>query len=394
MEHNDCDVIILADEPAALTELCGISILERLLRILQRLGTARVTIVSAAQDLIRTHLANPSWARAEVSLNFAGAWPPLRKRTLVISAAYYDARMLAALLAQQTPTLLVDHRRHCAAALINPADALAAANADSFFDRLAIAAKRGEIQTLNLAAIPSYITSMRRSVPLVWFPAPTTSEASASAERQILGAAQNGTLDLPAIVHAPIETWMIRRLCRTAVTPNQITLFTATVSAVVTLLFALGSIVTGTVLALVVGVLDGLDGKQARVKIETTPLGQREHALDYLLELSWWTALAYHFGSYPWLLLLIGSDLLDRLAKKHAKQLTGRNLDDVAPFDRFVRLIGGRRNIYIWIFAAGLLARAADKAFVALCCWGAVTAAVHLVRVGWLYAGRAERVSH
>jgi phosphatidylglycerophosphate synthase len=167
----------------------------------------------------------------------------------------------------------------------------------------------------------------------------------------------------------------------------QITLFTAAVSVGVTALFASGRLVAGTILALIVGLLDGLDGKQARVKVETTELGKREHLLDYVLELSWWIALAYHFASsgalptaYPLVLLLVGSDVVDRYAKRIAKHHTGRNLDDVAPIDRFVRLIGGRRNIYIWIFAIGLAAGAADKAFAFFCYWGAGTAAVHVVR--------------
>lgn len=388
MQQNDCDVIILADAPAALTELCGISILERLLRTLQRVGASSVIVASNTPEPIGAHIAEPSWARAELSVTVRDRFAEHDRRAVVVSAAYYDARLLAALLSRQTTTLLVNGGKSCGAVFIEPGWPIA-------FDQLAIAAERGDIQTVDGASILSYITSMRRSVPPLCFPPPATLDAVAAAEHHILNAAQNGTLDLPALVHAPIETWIIRRLCRTSITPNQITLFTAAVSALVVILFASGRLVAGTVLALIVGVLDGLDGKQARVKVETTPLGQREHALDYLLELSWWTALAFHFGNvYGWLFLLVVSDIIDRLAKKHAKRLTGRNLDDVAPFDRFVRLIGGRRNIYVWIFAAGLLLRGPDKAFVALCCWGAITAGVHVARTIWIAIRGSERVPH
>ena len=61
------------------------------------------------------------------------------------------------------------------------------------------------------------------------------------------------------------------------------------------ILFASGHLWWGRVLALLVGVLDGVDGKLARTKFETTESGKSEHSLDYLIELSWWTALAYHF---------------------------------------------------------------------------------------------------
>ena len=50
-----------------------------------------------------------------------------------------------------------------------------------------------------------------------------------------------------------------------------------------TFLFATGRLGWGTILALAVGILDGLDGKQARVKIETTKAGKLEHWFDALL---------------------------------------------------------------------------------------------------------------
>ncbi len=46
------------------------------------------------------------------------------------------------------------------------------------------------------------------------------------------------------------------------------------------------------------------------------------------------------------------------------KKKVGRNLDDVANFDRFVRWIGGRRCINIWILAAGLVLGDPANAFV------------------------------
>jgi phosphatidylglycerophosphate synthase len=245
----------------------------------------------------------------------------------------------------------------------------------------------GDPTIIDVAAQSTYVAGLRRDLRPLWFPAPRQEGHRLLAEGWLLDAAQNGTLDLPAKVHAPIETWIIARLCRTNVTPNQITLFTAAVSAGVTALFASGQLLAGVGLALIVGVLDGLDGKQARVKVETTQLGKREHVLDYVLELSWWSALAYHFtataqlpNAMLLLVLLVGSDLVDRLAKRFAKKRIDRNLDDHAPIDRFVRLIGGRRNIYVWILAAGLAAGIPDKAFVALCWWGALTATVHVLR--------------
>jgi phosphatidylglycerophosphate synthase len=147
----------------------------------------------------------------------------------------------------------------------------------------------------------------------------------------------------------------------------------------------------GTVAALIFGIIDGLDGKQSRVKIETTERGKREHYLDYVIENSWWLFIAFYLwrsGQLPnafyFLALLIASHLLDEFAKRRVKIATGRLMDDVMPFDRAFRLIAARRNVYVWILACGFLSGAFPKSYAIICGWAAVSAAIHLVRSVWL----------
>ena len=425
MDARNCQILIIADAPEALVELCGISLLERLLRILERLGCTAATISSRDADAIAAHLTPPSWARASIAttvrarrdapIAIADVASSSRDLVVIPAGAYYDPRLLRALLMMRGDALLIDSapppdilplvesvpRKNnawvCGPAKLSHGWLAQQDPASRLFESLGEAAESGALELVDAAKEPRYVTDMRREIHPLWFAAPRPQHRRA-AERLLLDAVQNGTLDLPAKFHGPIETCIISKLCWTAVTPMQITLFIAAVSAVTTAFFATGRLVEGTLLALIVGVLDGVDGKQARVKVETTELGKREHVLDYLLELSWWTALAYHFAinarvpnAFALLALLVGSDVLDRLAKGVAKKHTGRNLDDVAPIDRFVRLIGGRRNVYVWIFACGLALGAADKAFVTLCYWGALTAAIHVMRAWWIVRERRGR---
>jgi hypothetical protein len=109
---------------------------------------------------------------------------------------------------------------------------------------------------------------------------------------------QKGSLDLPALVHAPIEKFLISYLCRTSITPHQLTIAWIVLACATTILFALGHLIWGIVLALVVGILDGLDGKQARIKVETSKSGTLEHRFDSLFEVAWPSALAYHFSTW------------------------------------------------------------------------------------------------
>jgi hypothetical protein len=121
---------------------------------------------------------------------------------------------------------------------------------------------------------------------------------------------------------------------------------------------------------------------------QTTELGKREDVLDYFIEMSWWTALAHHFQvsgqvrcAYVFLLVFFAADSLERLAKWSGAQRLGRKLEDASRFDRLIRYVAGRRNIYTWLFAFCLLVGAPANGFILLCCWGIVSSAIHIVRV-------------
>jgi 1L-myo-inositol 1-phosphate cytidylyltransferase / CDP-L-myo-inositol myo-inositolphosphotransferase len=409
MDSPRPQLLILADAPEALVELFGISMLERLLRIAQRLGFRKALILSKTPDEIAAHLAEPSGARAEVAIDLRRreADPvlindvaPGAQRILLVSAGfYYDARLLKALIERAGTTLLVDSAppprsvplwksegsEFRGAALLDR-EWLAHRHYDvSLLDQLSSEAGMGRVQVCDAAAEPTYVTALRKHVRPVFFPAPMP-ELIPLAEKFPRDVAQNGVLDFPGFCDSPIEDWIVKKICRTSIRPNQVTFATMLIGVAVTALFATGHLWWGVVLAYVIEVLDGVDGKLARIKVETTTAGEWEHEVDYAIELSWWVALAFHFharglaASYWFLALYVGSDLLDRLAKRVVKQKVGRNLDDVSNFDRFVRCIGARRNINIWILIAALALRDARHGFVLICCWGAGTAVAHLIR--------------
>jgi phosphatidylglycerophosphate synthase len=157
-----------------------------------------------------------------------------------------------------------------------------------------------------------------------------------------------------------------------------------------TILFATGHLASGIVVALIVGFLDGLDGKQARLKVETTKRGKLEHWFDGIFEWSWWTALAYQLhasgrlpNAFQYWLLLVVAEGIDAVAKGGVLLTTGKLIDELNCFERIVRLVGGRRNVYVWILAIGILFGAPEKAFVAMVWLEAITAAIHLPHAVW-----------
>ncbi len=411
--------ILVADAPEALIELCGVNLLERLLRILQRLGFRRVIVFSTTQEIVGAELAKPSWAREKVIVDLVPrAIGPLTaqmlleegpsERFLIVPANIYcDARLLAALCAKDSSTALVDSnppefaqsliRNPCGPALVTRNFLFALSSAALFFDELKNKVDNRQIDIVDAAEEDDYIVSMRRRVRPLCFSAPPE-QSRRVAERVILDSAQNGTLDLPAYIHGPIETAIISLLCKTRITPNQITIGGFLIGCSATAAFVVGRVGLGILGALIFGIVDGLDGKQSRVKIETTERGKWEHHLDYLIENSWWLAIAFHLwrsGQFPnvfyFLALLIASHLLAEFAKRRVKIASGRLLDDVAPFDRAFRLIAARRNVYVWILACGFLLDAFPQSYAVICGWAAVSAAVHLVRSIWICDGAVRR---
>src|SRR5438034_3081379 len=412
--------IVIADAPEALTELCGVNLLERLLRILQRLRFRRAIVFSSTPEIIGAELAKRSWAREQITAQLVPTAAKLvtahrileqglTARFLIVPANIYcDGRLLAALSARNSPTVLVDSnppqsvqhliQNPSGPALVTRDFLLTCSDSSPVIEELKQRIDAREIDTVDAAKVDDYIVSMRRHVRPFCFPAPAEQNRRL-AERIILDSAQNGTLDLPAYFHAPIETGIISLLCKTRITPNQITIAGFIIGCSATAAFALGRVGLGILAALIFGIVDGLDGKQARIKIEMTERGKWEHHLDYLIENSWWATIAFHLwrsGQFPdvfhFLAFLIGSHLLDEFAKRRAKMAKGRLLDDITPFDRAFRLIAARRNVYVWMLACGFLLGVLPQTYAVICGWAAFSAAVHLVRAIWIGNTRGPQV--
>jgi 1L-myo-inositol 1-phosphate cytidylyltransferase / CDP-L-myo-inositol myo-inositolphosphotransferase len=408
------ECIILADAPEALVELCGISTLERLLRMLQRCGVDRATILSATAAKIAQELARPSWARKNLKVTIRerptgpatveqilDLWPRDTDRMLMIQGdVVFDIRLLRALLAKTSSAILVD------SAVPKRLEQLSASAQETNKGKLCgaallrrewLSARDGPIQNvlvegleqqtvdaLDVAAQPLYHPDLRRNLRPFWFPAPVTANQR-PAEEVLFSSVQKGARDFPAWIHAPIETFLLRYLCRTSITPNQLTISSAVAVCLTTILFATGHLIWGVVLALIIGILDGLDGKQARIKVETTPGGKLEHRLDDFLDVAWPTALAFHFytsGQLPsafyYLAVLLIAEAMDGIGKLVVYSTSARSMTAPGRLDTMVRLVGGRRNIYIWILGIALILGAPAKALVVMAWWEAITAAIDI----------------
>jgi phosphatidylglycerophosphate synthase len=414
------ECLVLADHPAASVKLCGISVLERSLRTLQACGFTRALILVdddvATSALLRGF--SPAWTRIAWRLHLRTNGPvTLEDRDVLVlrGDSVFDARLVRLLCMQDAPVAAVDSAppanllplldsafmtdrgRFCGIALMSRE--LVSRGGAELDDAVRAGVNDGSLGAFDLAQHDWYSAELHRELRPYWFPSPPRARRQL-AERVILDAAQKGTLDIPALVHAPIETFIVSKLCWTRLTPNQLTAFSNVVAWGATVLFATGRLGLGITVALIVGVLDGLDGKLARVKLQTSKAGRLEHLFDVLFENSWWIAIAYHLhvsgtlpSAYSYLALLVGAEVCNALARTSIVRFFGRSMAELAPFDRMFRLISGRRNIYVWILALGLIAGSPAKAFQLIAWWEAATAVVHWARAGWALSVRPTSVA-
>ena len=258
----------------------------------------------------------------------------------------------------------------------------------------------GTVSPVDITTMDSYMLDMRRDLPFYWVPIRSSSDSRRGKEF-LIAAAQKGVLDWPAYyIHRPIENWIVRYICEWPITPNQITLICNVIAYFAAYHFAVGSLWWALLGALIVGVLDGVDGKQARVKQMMSRIGGIiEHVCDSIYEYVWQFAIAYRLsteghGTTPYLitLFILGVDMAEKVLLNLFERKRGVSLNDYSAFDRFFRVIVGRRNNYMWTLIPFVALDALWIGYWALGIYALITLLERMWRVGFILLFRPEPV--
>jgi phosphatidylglycerophosphate synthase len=356
--------LIVVGERVAYERFCSRTLIERHVEHLRRAGISDVRVVTTS----------------ELDSSLAGR--ETTDRTAIVTAErIFDPRLYQAIVDHHQPVCLTDHGVPVGMEMIRGSKIRPTAPIDG------TATATAGVARLDLRSLDPYSRELRRRLPPYWMRVSGPNDRPA-VTRLLVEASGKGHQDLPAMVlNAPLEKALMRRLANTRVTPNQLTAICNLLAYAVAALLATGQLLAGAVGALVVGVVDGLDGRQARVQLRTTPLGRLEHLLDKIYEVLWIVALAYSLSDrfadrsqVTRLMVWIAAYLLDTAAYDLVKWRTGATLDEASPVDAVIRMVAGRRNVYACMLLAGVLAGSPGAAFRAMVGWAVVTAAVHWVR--------------
>lgn len=388
-------VLLAPEAPLLDLKVGGISTMERQARMLRRAGVTRLLLVGAEPLTLV-----PEGVET-VSVRGLGAQVAGAGLVIVLAPGLViDERAVAAVLAVDGPAMLVsdgtsaqaverlDAASMAAGAMVLPAGMVVEVAAglgdwDLHSTLIRVAAADARVRRVPLAATPLYAPERRRVVPLIWA-RPADEAAAAAAGNEVIAAAQKGVLDWPArFIHPVIEDNLVRLLAPTPVTPNMVTLLTAVMGFAAAWLFATGALWWALGLALLCGPLDGVDGKLARTRIEFSRWGDLEHVLDKAIEYLWYLCAAWWFWSergsgLPWAVavIIIFTALAEALQGEFYRRITGAQLDDAGDFERRVRLVAGRRNTFLWTWAAMAALGLWFEGFVLLAGYSMATTAV------------------
>jgi len=220
-----------------------------------------------------------------------------------------------------------------------------------------------------------------------WWADIDTKEDSDRAKRLIVEDSQKKQGASDSVAHyfnRPIENAILYYISEWLfITPNRLTIATNVLAWFVTYLFFSGYLGLGALLTFVVGVMDGLDGKLARIRGCSTKLGLMEHPLDMLYEFSWLLALALFLSQTEGLLpLVIVSFSITfiafyRFCYDQFSTATSISLDVYGRFERAFRRVAGRRNIYNVYILIGSLLGAPLYSLIGILVHSALTATVY-----------------
>jgi len=201
--------------------------------------------------------------------------------------------------------------------------------------------------------ISTYKPDMRRDVPLYIYFFRDYQDFK-SVKKFLVKNTQKGTLDLIAwYFNRPFENIFVYLFADTKITANHITIFVNLLGYFVLFLFLIQYWWIGFFLLILVNILDGVDGKLARLKNQESVVGHIEHSFDQLYEQAIYVGIGLasyfiidQFFVIIALIIMLLSDSFNRHCSMQYKEVMKITLADSSKFDQLFRKFDGRRNIY------------------------------------------------
>lgn len=248
----------------------------------------------------------------------------------------------------------------------------------------------GHFDIAEPAGLGGYDHLLRRAEPPLL--EPLSEDNRQRLEDKLYGSSYKGITDLVTKWLWPRPAKKGVRICAAAgITPNMVTLTGAVLVLAVCVLFYQGYFIAGLAAGWFMTYLDTVDGKLARVTVQSSRLGHvLDHGMDIIHPPFWYVLWGMALAGTPvvfgldragmcWVIVLgyIGG----RIAEQGFHLLGNTSMFAWRPFDAWFRLITARRNPCLVILTAACLAGRPDWGFIGIALWTAATTAVLVLRL-------------
>ncbi len=213
----------------------------------------------------------------------------------------------------------------------------------------------------------------------------------------LYGNAYKGVTDLVTKWWWPRPARVVVGWCANAgISPNMVTLLGVLLAVAATVAFASGYFVAGLACGWIMTLLDTVDGKLARVTVNSSRIGHvLDHGMDIIHPPFWYVywifglELESTLGGYTSTELgvaIVAGYIAGRLLEALFHALGECSMFAWRPFDAWFRLITARRNPCLIILTVLTLAGKPDAAVLGVALWTILTQRCIMARFGLVYA--------
>lgn len=212
-----------------------------------------------------------------------------------------------------------------------------------------------------------------------------------AAERALYGASYKGVTDVVTKYVWPEPALIVTRWCaRVGITPNPVTLTGTALMLLAFWLFWEGFFGLGLIAAWIMTFLDTVDGKLARVTLNSSKFGDvLDHGIDLVHPPFWYWAWAVGCAASGMALenqlLVVGAIVAGYILQRGEEAIFvarwGMHIHVWQRFDSWLRLVTARRNPNLVILTVFALAGAPRAGLIAVAIWTVLCLIIHGVRI-------------
>ncbi len=305
----------------------------------------------------------------------------------------YDEPLVAALMTAAVGTLLVDELSgKPVAAKVEAAQASAIASALE-----SGSPAPADLDRRTPATLASHYNNKLRKRETPYLLA-LSAQTLPAIEKRMFSGSYKGVTDAITKYLWPLPARHVTKWCAIAgITPNQVTFVSLLMVIGAFHSFWTGQYTLGLIEAWIMTFLDTVDGKLARVTMNSSKFGDIfDHGIDLIHPPFWWWAWIAGLGAValplPYsalvLAIVVGGYVAQRLEEGLFMKAFGIEMHIWRPFDSFFRLITARRNPNLLLLTIAVIAGRPDLGMLAVAVWTVLCFFVHALQIVQAYAAK------